>query len=161
VSSDIDEPKAPEWYAGWRHEAVHQLMAKQDHLHKVYGISNWPRYDYDVESQQLTFSENGVVKVVADIQVAGTTGSKDWLWGWANEHWPDAVVADMERVVSFGEENGIQEITTCYVEDDDLNALGWALTAVAVRVLDAVGAYRPPSDKGALYLLIKSIRLVS
>ncbi len=156
-----EETEAPDWYQEWRHEAVHQLMDKQDRLKADYGTSAWPRYDYDVDAGTLTFSDNGVVKVVAEIQVVGTVGSKDWLWGWANDHWPEAVVADMETVVSFGESNGIQELISGYVKDTDLNQLGWELTAVAVRVLNAVGAYRPPSETGALFLLIKSIRLVS
>ncbi|ESQ92417.1 DUF6882 domain-containing protein [Asticcacaulis benevestitus] len=161
IDDDGDVLGAPEWYAEWRHEAVHQLMDKQAHVRKIYGINDLPRYDYDVEAQQLTFSENGVVKVVADIQVVGTVSPKDWLWGWANTHWPEPVVADLERVVSFGEENSIQELISGYVTDVDLNQLGWELTAVAVRVLDAVGAYRPPSETGALFLLIKSNRFVS
>lgn len=154
--------KAPDWYAEWKHEAVHQLMAKQDQLKANYGMSSYPRFDYDVEAGTLTFSENTQVRVCADIQVVGTTGSKDWLWGFANDHWPDRVVADMEAVWQFGLDNEIEELTTRYVEDVDLNQLGWELTAVAVRILDAVGAYRPPSsDKpGALFLLIKSIRHV-
>jgi hypothetical protein len=116
-----------------------------------------------VDSKTLTFSIEGVVKVIADIQVVGTTGAEDWLWGWANDHWPSAIVQDMEAVVSFGEEHGIMELTSGFVADDDLNRLGWELTAVAVRILGAVGAYRPPpgDGHGALFLLIKSIRHVS
>jgi hypothetical protein len=154
---------APDWYPDWRHDAFHQLMEKQDNLAKAYGTNTLPRYDYDVDAGILTFSKDGVVKVIADIQVVGTTGSKDWLWGWANEWWPKSVVSDLEAVVRFGEEHGIMELTSGYVSDDDLNHLGWELTAVAVRVLDAVAAYRPPSSEGpgALFLLIKSIRHVA
>lgn len=155
--------REPDWYAEWKHEAFHELMVKQDVLQRDFGTGAWPRYDYDLDTGTLTFSEEGVVKVVADIQVVGTTGSKDWLWGWANDWWPNSVVADLETVVSFGEEHGIIELTSGYVEDEELNHLGWELTAVAVRILKAVGAYRPKSQDraGALFLLIKSIRHVS
>ncbi|MFT4074111.1 MAG: hypothetical protein QM647_01175 [Asticcacaulis sp.] len=156
-----EEKSAPDWYHEWKHEAFHQLMDKQDRLEADYGLNTWPRYDYDVDAGRLTFSQDGVVKVMADIQVVGTIGSKDWLWAWANDHWPDHVVADMEEVVSFGETHGILELISGYVTDTDLNQLGWKLTAVAVRILNAVGAYRPPSETGALFLLIKSIRLVN
>lgn len=153
----------PDWYDEWKHEAFHQLMDKQDKWQAQFGIEDLPRYDYDVATQKLTFSKDGVVKVVADIQVVGTIGSKDWLWGWANDHWPADVVQDIEPVVAFGEEHGIMELISGYVEDDDLNNLGWQLTAVAVRLLDAVGGYRPKrSDEvGSLFLLIKSIRFAN
>src|SRR4051812_13702008 len=101
-------------------------MAKQDHMFEAYGIRGLPRYDYDVDVGTLTFSEEGVVKVIADIQVVGSIGPKDWLWGWANDHWPQPVVSDMEAVVSFGETHGIMELTSGFVAEDDLQALGWA-----------------------------------
>ena len=159
----MDTTSAPDWYADWRHDAFHQLMEKQDKMAEIYGTNTLPRYDYDVDAGTLTFSENGIVKVIADIQVVGTTSDKDWLWGWANDWWPQQIVSDLEAVVGFGEQHGIMELTSGYVSDDDLNNLGWQLTAVAVRILDAVAAYRPPSSDrpGALFLLIKSIRHAS
>jgi hypothetical protein len=35
-----------------------------------------------------------------------------------------------------------------YVDGDDLDDLGWALTAATARLTDALGAYRPPDDIG-------------
>lgn len=138
-------------------------MDKQDVLRRDCGISDWPRWDYDADAGTLTFSKDGAAKVIADIQIVGTTGSKDWLWALRNSHWPDEVVLDMEGVWQFGPDHKIEELTTDYLEDDDLNNLGWEMTAVAVRVLNAVGAYRPQPDgkPGTLFLLIKAIRHIS
>ncbi|HWU48381.1 MAG TPA: hypothetical protein VN042_00790, partial [Asticcacaulis sp.] len=59
-------------------------------------------------------------------------------------------------------EHGVMELTSGYVGDENLNHLGWELTAVAVRILNAIGAYRPSRNEGgALFLLIKSIRHVN
>jgi len=132
--------KAPDWYADWKHEAFHQLMDKQDALGRDYGTNTWPRYDYDIDAGTLSFSQDGEAKTIADIQVVGTTGTKDWLWGLANNHWPDSIVEDMEKVWQFGLDNEIEELTTKYLEDADLNHLGWEMTAIAVRILNAVGA---------------------
>ena len=98
--------------------------------------------DYDVLEGTLTFSKDGVPKVVAEIQIVGTTSfkSSNWLWAWANSDWPRERVTDSERVRAFGAEHGICELTHDYVEDSDLNALGWALTAAMVRVTGAFGA---------------------
>ncbi|WP_246686908.1 DUF6882 domain-containing protein [Mesorhizobium sp. B2-4-19] len=97
------------------------------------------------------FSDNGTVKVVAEIQIAGSTSAKagNWLWAWSNSNLPNELLADANRVRSFGEENDIAELQQAYVTDttDDLEALGWELTAAMVRVCDALGAYRSPRGK--------------
>lgn len=154
----------PDWYPEWRHEAFHLLQDKNAQLSEQYQLGNWPRFHYDLATRQLIFSQDEHPKVIAEIQVVGTTSAKagNWLWGWANSHWPLDCVEDAERVCSFGEEHGIGELTSGYVEDDDLNALGWGLTAVAARVCDSVGAYRPPREEGgALFLLYRSVRWAS
>ena len=58
----------------------------------------------------------------------------------------------------FGEEHRISDLTCETVQADDVNALGWELTSITVRVANAPGAYRPPRDEGgSLYLIYKSI----
>ncbi len=153
----------PDWYPDWRHDAFHQLMAKIDRLKAEFELSRWPRYDYDLQAGTLTFSDNGVAKVVAEIQVVGTTSNRanNWLWAWANDHWPPERTTDSQKVLHFGEEHGICELTHDYVEDDDINHLGWELTAVAARITDALGAYRPPDETGAMFLLYRSIAWAS
>lgn len=154
----------PDWYSDWRHEAVHLLQDKNDQLKREFRLGDWPRFDYDLATRELVFSEDGKPRVVAEIQVVGSTSENagNWLWGWANSHWPEDCIEDAERVCEFGEEHGVGELISGYVEDGDLNALGWELTAVAARVCDAVGAYRPPRDEGGgLFLLYRNVRWVS
>ena len=75
-----------------------------------------------------------------------------------NSRWPKERIADSELVRAFGEQHGICELTHDCVEDEDVNALGWELSAAMIRVTDALGAYRPPRDEGGgLYLTYKSI----
>lgn len=154
--------RAPDWYPDWRHDALHELIVRQDGLKESHKAGTWPRWDYDLEAGTLTFSEDGAPRVVGDILVVGSTSDRDWQWSWANPHWPPAVVEGMEAVRAFGVEHGIEELASPFLEDDDLNGLGWAMTGVAARLLDSVGAYRAPSaDHGAVFLLFKSIRFVS
>jgi hypothetical protein len=153
----------PDWYPDWRHEAVHELQEKNARLKAQFRLGDWPRYDYDVDAGTLIFSEDGAAKVIAEIQIVGTTSETagDWLWAWANSHWPAERVADSERVRAFGEEHGICELTHEGIEDENLNALGWELTAVMARVTEALGAYRPPGDDGALFLTYRTIAWAS
>lgn len=156
----------PDWYDAWRHEAIHQLHAKNQLLNDQYRLGTWSRYDYDLEPGTLTFSEGGTPKVVAQIQIAGTASAAagNWLWAWGNKHWPAPLTAASLTARSFGQQHGICELMHDYVEDDDedVNGLGWGLTAAAVRVCQAQGAYRPPIDGGGgLFLMIRSIGWVA
>ncbi|HEY9217845.1 MAG TPA: hypothetical protein VIO94_07350 [Phenylobacterium sp.] len=151
----------PDWYADWRHQALHDLIAKQDRNLADFQTGTWERFDYDLDTLTLSFSDRGVTKVIADIQVVGTTGPEDWLWAWANTDLPEGCRRDVEQVKAFGEEHGIAELTFELLGADDLNSLGWSLAAVAARICDAQGAYRAPSLNGALFLIFRNIRYVS
>ena len=154
--------QAPPWYPKWRDDALAELMAKQDRLKESHQVGSWPRYDYDADAGTLTFSDASGPKVIADIQIVGSTGPHDRLWSWANSHWDGCSVSEMPRVRQFGIENGIEELTSETLEDDDLNQLGWEMSAVAARVLGAVGSYRPPTPYGGgLFLVFRSIDFVS
>ena len=153
--------EAPEWYAAWRQEAMHELVAKQEQARAAYRVGEWPRFDYSATAGTLTFSEGGIAKVVADIQIVGTTGSRDWLWSWANPHWADCAIDEMHKVRDFGVRNGIEELTTEYLEDDDLNALGRELTALAARIPRRSRRISPAQRRGSGFLVCKSYRFVS
>ncbi|MER8693504.1 hypothetical protein NKI77_03825 [Mesorhizobium opportunistum] len=153
----------PDWYPAWRDEAIEQLNAKNDRLEKDFQLGHWSRYDYDMTTGRLLFSKERAVKVIAEIQIAGSTSAKadSWLWAWANSNLPDDVLSDAKLVRSFGEKNSIDELTQSYVRDadNDLEVLGWELTAAAVRICDALGAYRSPrGEGGALFLILKSVK---
>ncbi|MER9167315.1 hypothetical protein NKI12_08000 [Mesorhizobium australicum] len=156
----------PDWYPAWRDDAFKQLVAKNAQLEKDFRLGHWPRYDYDLTAGKLLFSEQGIVKVVTEVQVAGSTSAKAgyWLWAWANSNMPGELLEDAKRVRSFGEDNGIDELAHPYVTDagDDLEALGWELAGTMVRVCEALGAYRSPRGAGGgLYLILKSIKWAS
>jgi uncharacterized protein DUF6882 len=152
---------APDWYDAWCEDAFEAFTAKQKQLNETYQLGSWHRYDYDAAAGVLTFSDKEAPRVIADMQIVGTIGERDWMWGWANSHWPAVSTESMRRVHAFGVEHGIDELTTEYLESDDLGGLGWMLTAIAARVLDAEGAYRAPSGTGALYMVLRSLKFVS
>ena len=152
----------PEWYRAWRHDAFHELDAKNRALAADYEIDDWPRYDYDLEAGTIVFSDASGPKVRAQIEVAGSTSAVagDWLWAWANSHWADESVPSALLAKRFGEEHGIDELAngTVIPDDCELNDLGWSLTAVVTRLADSVGAYRSPREEGGgLYLIYRTI----
>jgi len=153
---------APDWYDAWCDEAFSAFTQKQREITEAYRLREWDRYHYDAASRSLTFFDADGPRVAADIQVVGTISDEDWLWGWANSHWPAPAVRDMWDVRRFGVENGVEELTTDILRSDDLPGAGWMFTAIAARVLDGRGGYSAPSPEGgAIYFLIRSIEFVS
>ncbi len=150
-----------EQFSDFRHAAVHDLMGLNKKCDEDFHINSWPRWDYDLERGTLTFSQDKMPKVIASIQVVGTTSTTEgtWLWGWANENMPKTVTKAIEKVRVFGEAQNLAELTQSSCPDDEY--LGWAMTAIAARVLEAKGAYRCPGHDGFVYLLFSSIRFAS
>ena len=148
----------PVWYADWRESAFDELGDKQSRLSETYRIGDWARFDYDLETGRLTFSDESGPKVTCNVQVVGTVDTKDWLWGWANGHLPKGCTDRMLSVKAYGDEHNVSELASASVKANDLQSLGWMLTAAAVRLLDADGAYRPPNG---FFMVCDSIGFVS
>ncbi len=144
-------------------------MDKNAQSKRDFNLGNWERYDYDLDAGTLAWSHQGLPKVIGRVQVVGTTSNRtnNWLWAWANSHWPEHVVAAAQQAKAYGEKHGICELTHDYIEqsdmeDDDLNALGWELAAVTARIANAQGAYRPtPDERGALFLVYFDLAFAS
>jgi hypothetical protein len=148
----------PEQFSKFRHKAVHELMDLNELCEKEYRISSWPKWEYDFDRGTLAFTQDGVPKVLALIQVVGTTSISGgtWLWGWANESLTSKVTAQLAKVRAFGEAENISELTNAEQPDDEY--LGWGMTAVAAKLLGAKGGYRCPGENGFVYVVYSSIR---
>lgn len=146
-----------ETFEKYLHEAVHALQRKNDACDREYSIGNWEHYDFDLSEARLVFSQGGVPRVVADVQMVGSTGrnSNTWKWGWANGHIPERATLQMEQVREFGRQHSYSPLLAEMLDDDEY--LGWELTAVAAEVLGAVGAYRCPVEYGFVYFVMTAI----
>jgi hypothetical protein len=146
-----------EEFLQFRHESIHALTRLNNAVEKEFRIESWPRYDYDLDRGTLTFSQDGIAKVVASILVAGTTSESagTWLWSWANGYLPESVSEPVKKVRDFGISEKIAELEEPHVQDDE--HLGWALTAITAKIMDAKGAYRCPGNDGYVYLIFTDI----
>lgn len=84
--------KHPAWYPDWQEEAFDELVAKNKRLEDEFRLGHWPRYDYDLTAGKLLFSDNGITKVVAEIQLAGSTSVKPTI-GFGHGQIPTCPVA--------------------------------------------------------------------
>jgi hypothetical protein len=146
-----------EEFEQYRHQSAHELMDLNEQCENGFRLSDWPRWSYDLETATLTFTRDGLPRVIAKVQVVGSTSAarKSWLWGWASANTPRPAVERMSEVRAFGEREGIAQLTAESLPDDEF--LGWEMTAIAARVLRAKGAYRCPLEDGFLYLVYTDI----
>jgi hypothetical protein len=151
----------PEQFSEFRHDATHQLMNLNKECEEKFHISSCPRWHYDFDCGTLTFSRDGEPKIVASIQVVGTTSVSGgtWLWAWANQSLPKRVIEGSVKVREFGEKERLPELTQKSWPDNEY--LGWEMAAIAAKVLGAKGAYRCPGANGFIYLVYSSLSFAS
>lgn len=56
-----------EEYEEFRHACVHESMAKNDLWLESFRIHDCPRWDYGMDDATLTFSKDGVAKVICEM----------------------------------------------------------------------------------------------
>ena len=147
----------PKQFSRLKIEALDELTRMNERCDADFRLGSWQRYDYDLNDGTLIFSQDGVPRVIASILVAGTTSNstRNWLWSWANGFIPCDISEPMKTVRDFGIAENVPELCEPYLPDDE--NVGWAMTAIAVRIMGAKGAYRCPGENGFLYLILKDI----
>jgi len=134
------------------------LEQRQERLKSEFELGRFERFDYDQNAGTLSFSSNGRVQVVADMQVVGSTSERGgtWLWAWANPSVLEHLVMELDDVFTYGQAHGLDKLTTAKWPGDESD--GWEMTAVAAFVLQSEGAYRAAHDGGALFLTLRNVR---
>jgi len=141
--------------------AVHYLEEAQERLRQEFRLGDCKRYDLDQQKGTIEFSSDGQVGVVAEMHIVGSTSTKTgtWLWSWDNPSILPNVKHCMEEVREYGRVHNIERLLKSKWTGDEQD--GWEMTAIAAYLLKADGAYRSPSDRGALFLLLKNARRAS
>jgi len=153
----------------WTKEQYEEFVRDSyDYLNKVqeatkrdFALGSYERYDWDQRKGTLTFSDNGMPKVIAQVAFVGSISkrTKTWLWSWDNDSILPSVKEHIAEVRRFGELHGLRELTI--PKWDAAEEDGWAMTAVTARILQAKGAYRSPDDNGFTFLVFTSLEWAS
>jgi hypothetical protein len=138
--------------------SVEYLRQRQDVLARDYHLNHHERYDWNQDSGQLVFSNQGVPAVVADFQFVGSvsTRTNTWLWSWANESDLESVRSRIREVRAYGEEHRLLRLACAYWAAEEAD--GWNMAAVAAYLLKAKGAYRSPDGHRFTFLLMTDVR---
>jgi len=138
-----------------------RLSEKQESLRQQFKIGEHKRWDWDLDTGTLIFSNDGVTAVTAEIDLVGSISSTSntWLWAWANSSLSELKDNISIPVTEIGAESNFVKLTTPYWPADEVD--GWQMTAICADILGSKGAYRTASETGFTYLIIRNIDWVS
>lgn len=153
----VDEATLKRWES-FRAECCSDLQRKQDLLIDEFRLDEHERWDWDQESRELVFSNDGVPAVVARIAFVGSlsTRSDTWLWAWANFSLLESVRTAVQAVRKYGEEHGFPWLTVPLWPAEVGDA--WSMAAITTHVLEARGVYRTSRENGFTFMVLQDVR---
>ena len=133
-------------------EAWADLQQRQAWLAKRAKLAN-AAWAVDQPAGLIHFERTDGALVTAPVQIIGSWNPRNemFTWGWDHPSVATRLRANAERTRWFGEKNDLQELTEPHVKASEAEA--WRLTAVSVKVNAARGAYRGPTDSGAVVFM--------
>jgi len=143
-------------------KAYDYLYKQQDTCNSIYKIGDYQNWYYNQYTGELTFSNNGIKKLIVDYEEVGSLSFKSntWLWSWGNPNLEKKIKSEIVAVRDFGRKRGFEKLTNPKWTADESD--GWEMTAIAAFIMKAKGAYRVPSSDSMLYsfMIYKNIRWV-
>src|SRR5687767_7872694 len=85
-------------------KAYDYLNGQQDTNNAIYKIGNYQNWFYDQFTGELTFSDNGIKKLIVDYEEVGSLSIKTntWLWAWNNPHLEEKIKSEIGIVRDYG-----------------------------------------------------------
>jgi len=144
-------------FGAYENHAFARLNARQDAMIRQYNLTRYQQFHWSQKKRELLFTDDGKVKVIADVQFVGNVSAKShrWLWAWANPSIMPSAAVDTSRLRQFGRLHRFVRLTQAEWPATPLD--GWKMTAIAEQVLNAKGAYRTEDRGGYTYMVITSI----
>ena len=137
------------------------LEERQKEFLEKYKVNDHERWDWYQDTGKLVFTHRGVKQVEADVHFSGTfsKNSNTWMWAWANDSLEETVKSSSRKVRAIGEELGLLKLVAAHWDATEVD--GWEMTAVLAKVMNAIGAYRTPSDTGYTYMVVTKAKWVN
>jgi hypothetical protein len=141
-------------YNSFAERCIDELKVLQEEFQKTYDLDWYENWFYNQATELLTFSTGDAELNFRYFEVGSfSQNSNTWKWAWDNDHTLDNVKQATKLIKEFGEKSGFVKLTNGCFASDEFDA--WEFTAIAVKLTDGIGAYRPVNDKGLqIYLVI-------
>jgi hypothetical protein len=126
---------------------------------KKFGLGTYFRYDFNLESEKIQFSnKSGKTKVTAHLTAIGSFSetSESWMWAFENQSLPQMESALAIAMRDLATETGVDAFGAGFSPCDA--ALAWSLASVAAEKLQAEAVYRVDNGKSLLFLALNDIQ---
>jgi len=141
--------------------AMEELESKQAQLEREHGFGSFHRWSFDQRNGKLEMFDEVDRKVLeADVVCIGSyvSDSSSWKWAWSNDSLLPELRSRAESLKVLGDITGIDLFAAASAFSIEDESMAWELTAMCVRQLHALGAYRAPSsEKLYTYFAITAI----
>lgn len=140
-------------FEDYKNNCLEDLMDLQGEFMKLYDIDSYEHWYYDHGIGAFHFkADDGRNLYFKYVDVGSfSTKANTWNWSWDNQTTPAHVCRGLEKVKAFGQANNFDQLTKGLFEGDDYT--GWAMNAIAARLLSAIGAYRVPQEHLFIYFV--------
>jgi hypothetical protein len=117
-----------------------------------WGLGKTDRWDADLETGIIKFSNADGFTVIAPLQVVGSYNSEDgtWLWGWDHPSVPGPLSRAAKLTLAFGLRYDLPQLIERKIECSEDDA--WRFTALAFHLSGAAGAYRGQFDQTGVFM---------
>jgi len=134
-------------------EAWIDLLNRQRYLGSKMKLAKAP-WVVDQNSGLIQFDRADGALVTAPVQIVGSWDPRSsiFTWGWDHPSVQTRLRADAERTRWFGEKHAQEELVQRTVKMSEQEA--WRLTAVAMKVNGAAGAYRGPTEGPVVFMTL-------
>ena len=120
--------------------AYEYLNKQQDICNTVYKIGTYQNWYYDQLTGELTFSDNGVKKLIIDYEEVGSVSevTNTFLWAWDNPHLEQNIKSEISKVKEYGQKRKFEKLINPKWTADQYD--GWEMTAISSYLLKTKGS---------------------
>jgi hypothetical protein len=139
--------------------SILELNAKNEAHKSAWGLGTLDRWDLDQDAGTLVFTGNDGTTVTTQAQIIGSFSTNDnsWLWAWDNSSIDDKLKADSLKLKAYGDQHGIDKLTTRKWTGTEEDA--WEMAALAVKLAGAEGAYRGPAGNAYVFITFRDVQV--
>jgi hypothetical protein len=132
-------------YDDFAQACVDEIKSLQDTFQQTYALTLYENWYYSQDTGLLTFSTRDRELNFSYVQVGSfSEKSNTWKWSWDNAHTLEKVKQGIDLVKELGLQSNYPKLTTGCFACDEYEA--WTFTAIAAKLLNGIGVYRPVGD---------------
>ena len=138
--------------------SMEELLLKTQSHQDLWLFGKEEQWNLDPGQAELAFTFPGRL-VTASAQIIGAYDlqGSHWTWSWANPTVPKNLSAHALRLKEFGEQNGIQLLTTPDWPAEETDC--WYMAALACHLFGFHGAFRGPSENSYAFITFGQVEV--